>query len=365
MVFPSDDKQDGGAGGQGRTPVVRFTTAEVPQADRLPAWQRTIAALFDVAGLKVRAGRSFSAALTVYHFGGLLLCHSRSDAARYTRSAQRSRLDDLDHYLVHLPLQQDGIFAGGSGRCQRLRAMDVGVFDMALPASFLAGAGEAISLVVPRVALAARLQHPNHQHGRVLHRETAMSAVLSRHLLALYREAPQFRLHEAAALADAAIGLVALGLGFDTATAAVRPAAGRENLARRIRAHIEQNLHRETLTPDSIIRDLLISRSQLYRQFEQYGGVHHYLRRRRLRQCLLLICNPLHAGQRIADIAYERGFSDEAHFSRIFREAFGLSPRQARKAALRGDGGVLAALIPQPAVEAAPFAQWLHGLRAG
>src|SRR3546814_14949123 len=105
---------------------------------------------------------------------------------------------------------------------------------------------------------------------------------------------------------------------------------------------------RETLTPDTIVSELLVSRSQLYRQFERLGGVQHYVRQRRLRQCLLALCNPLYAGQRIADIAYERGFSDEAHFSRLFRADFGISPRAARQAAARGDDAVRAALVPRP-----------------
>jgi len=363
MAFPSDGGSPDSAGGQGRTPVVRFTTAEASRADRLAAWRRTVSALFDVSAPRNRPVEDFSAALTAYHFGAFLLCHSRADAARYSRSGSKSRRDDLDHYLIHLPLQQGGGF-GGAAISRRLRPMDVGVFDMAQPARFLAGAGESISLIVPRAALSPRLQDPNRQHGRVLRRDTPMGAVLARHMIALYTEASRFGLHEASALADAAIGLLAICLGFGADSALLTPSPARENLARKIRIHIEQNLHRESLTPDTIIRDLSISRSQLYRQFELFGGVRHYIRRRRLRQCLLAICSPLHAGQRIADIAYDLGFGDEAHFSRVFREAFGMSPRAARMAAQRGDGAVLAALAPAPP-DATAFTHWIRELMAG
>ena len=371
MVSSSENEQ-GSAGGQGRAPVVRFTTAGLPRAERFAAWDRMMAALFEVRRLKAQSGDDrFSAALTVYHFGVFLFCHSRSDAARYMRSAERSRLDDLDHYLIHMPLQQGGVLggAGDHGLQRRLRPMDVGIFDMAMPASLLSGAGEAISLIVPRAALAALLKHPNHQHGRVLGWDTPMGALLGRHLIGLYLEASRFGLHEASVLADAALRLIAIGLGFDIGTAAAPPAGTRETLGRRVRLHIEQNLHRESLTPEAIMKELVISRSQLYRQFERYGGVHRYLRQRRLRQCLITICNPLHASERIADIAYDRGFSDEAHFSRIFREAYGMSPREARRAAQRGDGAVLAALMPPADAAtkdgAAPLAQWVRALMAG
>src|SRR3546814_14869314 len=99
-----------------------------------------MAPLFEVRRLKHRPPGGFSAALTAYHFGAFLLCHSRADAARYLRSGSRSQIDDLDHYLLHLPLQQGGAF--GAGAARRLPPMDVGIWDMALPPGFLAGRSE-------------------------------------------------------------------------------------------------------------------------------------------------------------------------------------------------------------------------------
>ena len=155
MAFPSGE-MDRAAGGADRIPVVRFTTAGLPAGGRFAAWSRATSALFDLCAPHPRRGMAgFSASLTAYHFGAFLLCHSRADAAGYIRSAQRSRLDDLDHYLIHLPLQQAGGFSGGfgGGVARRLRPMDVGIFDLALPSAYIAGAGETISLIVPRAGL--------------------------------------------------------------------------------------------------------------------------------------------------------------------------------------------------------------------
>lgn len=393
MAFPSGES-DRGIEGAARLPVVRFTTAGLPAGDRFAAWNRTVSALFDLCAPAHaptpnptqistpggrRGGAGFSASLTAYHFGAFLLCHSRADAARYIRSAQRSRLDDLDHYLIHLPLQQAGGFAsgfGGGDAMRRLRPMDMGIVDLALPSGYIAGAGETISLIVPRAGLSLLLRDPDRQHGRILRRDQPMAAMLAQHLIALHGIAPRFGLHEATALAGTVLALVAVCLGFDmpAAARAPPPLAAKESLARRIRAYIERNLHREALTPELIVRELAISRSQLYRQFEAFGGVRHYVRRRRLRQSLLAICNPLQSGQRIADIAYEKGFSDEAHFSRLFREAFGLSPREARRAVQSGDAALLAAVMPPVSRDdtgadagdtsgaQAPFAQWIREL---
>src|SRR3546814_13421610 len=73
-------------------------------------------------------------------------------------------------------------------------------------------------------------------------------------MVAIYLEASRFRLAEASALATAAISLIAICLGFAPDATLLVPSPARENLARRIRHYIEQNLHRETLTPDTLVR---------------------------------------------------------------------------------------------------------------
>ncbi|MFW8583999.1 helix-turn-helix domain-containing protein [Rhizobium beringeri] len=139
--------------------------------------------------------------------------------------------------------------------------------------------------------------------------------------------------------------------------AAATSAEAKGDLGRRLRRHIEENLHRNDLTPSRLTHDLHVSRSQLYRQFATSGGVEAYIRRRRLRRCLLTLCDSRYADRRIGDIAYEMGFADEAHFSRLFRRAFGLSPRGARSAARQDDPG-LGGLFRPPA-DGASFGDWL------
>lgn len=362
VVISSYEEISDDEGSRGRLPVVRFTTASVPRSGRFDAWRETIGILFDISPVR-RGSGTFSAAMTAYHFGRFILCHSRIDSARYMRSEERLHWDDIDHYLLHLPLQQGVSFSwGGAGR--RVRPLETGILDLTRSAHMEAAAGAAVSLLVPRYAIAPLLQNPDGQHGQVLKRETPVGAFLAQHLMALAVAAPWLRIGEASAIAAPVLGLVAACLDISPGTDALPPALARYDLTRRVRAHIEQNLHREGLSPASLIKDLGISRSQLYRLFEGLGGVHHYIRQRRLRRCLLALCNLNLAGQRIADIAYDNGFTDQAHFSRLFRQSFGLSPRAARMAAQHGDRSVLSALMSAHS-DISPFAQWVRELTAG
>jgi AraC-like DNA-binding protein len=59
-----------------------------------------------------------------------------------------------------------------------------------------------------------------------------------------------------------------------------------------------------------------------------------YLRTRRLERCRLDLSSPICASLSISEICFRWGFNGSAHFSRAFKEHFGVSPRDFRRAAL-------------------------------
>jgi AraC-like DNA-binding protein len=351
--FPQGNSHDN-AQGSAAIPSFHSTTLDVPCDQRLRAWRLTIEALFEANAAE---GEGFSACLTVYHFNRFLLCRGRLDGARYYRDSARLGWCDLDHYLLHLPLQR-GLVAGNG---LRVRASDMVMLDLAQPADFRTTASEGVSLLIPRTALAPLLHDAEQLHGRVLRRDSAAGEFLSVLLVSLAAAAPRLVMHEALRLTRPIIELVAACFGQTAARQAPAPSTLHVDLGRRVRAYIEQNLHREDLAPVTLAKELGVSRSQLYRAFERLGGVCHYLRQRRLRRCLLALCDVANSRRHIVDLACEHGFADEAHFSRLFRKAFGLSPRAARTAMQRGDPSVFSGLQVNPG-NRCPFAHWVREL---
>ncbi len=69
-----------------------------------------------------------------------------------------------------------------------------------------------------------------------------------------------------------------------------------------------------------------------------------FIRERRLERCREELSNPRLANRSIGEIAYAAGFADLAHFSRRFREAYGLSPSDYRRMAFAGDQATAAKL---------------------
>jgi AraC-like DNA-binding protein len=56
-----------------------------------------------------------------------------------------------------------------------------------------------------------------------------------------------------------------------------------------------------------------------------------YVQMQRLERCKRDLSDPAHLARHVSDIAFAWGFNDLAHFSRIFKQKFGASPREWRE----------------------------------
>ena len=106
--------------------------------------------------------------------------------------------------------------------------------------------------------------------------------------------------------------------------ACYRSSALDDPLRERVAQYIQQRLESTDLCPESIFREVGISRSRLYRMFEESGGVANYIRLCRLRGARAALLSPLRP--RISNIASQLGFTSHAHFSRFFKRHFGYTP---------------------------------------
>lgn len=99
-----------------------------------------------------------------------------------------------------------------------------------------------------------------------------------------------------------------------------------------VHRYIQSNLHRHDLGVVDIARDTGLSRAQLYRLFStQDMSVHATLREMRLLKSLSYLQQPRSGLLSIGAIAYACGFSDQAVFSKLFRQRFGMPAREARQ----------------------------------
>jgi len=117
---------------------------------------------------------------------------------------------------------------------------------------------------------------------------------------------------------------------LDLAADSMKPQA---LLATSVRDYIEANLADPQLSPASIAAAHFISTRHLHNVFHESGStVASWIRSRRLERVRRDLRDPLHSGTSVGAVAARWGFLDAAHFSRTFREAFGESPSDWRRA---------------------------------
>jgi AraC-like DNA-binding protein len=100
----------------------------------------------------------------------------------------------------------------------------------------------------------------------------------------------------------------------------------------KVRLHIEQHLRDPALSPCSIAMSLKLSSRYLRMIFASSSEtVSAYILRRRLEECARQMSDPRWRGHSISEIAFAWGFNSASHFTRSFRDRYGVSPRSYRR----------------------------------
>ncbi|MDJ0347909.1 helix-turn-helix domain-containing protein [Cryobacterium sp. PH29-G1] len=105
------------------------------------------------------------------------------------------------------------------------------------------------------------------------------------------------------------------------------------DLLGRIRSYVDGHLGDPELCPASIAAAHFISTRHLHNVFHEADTtVASWIRTRRLEHCRRDLRDPILESRSVGTIAARWGFVDAAHFSRIFRAAFGETPSTYRRA---------------------------------
>lgn len=95
----------------------------------------------------------------------------------------------------------------------------------------------------------------------------------------------------------------------------------------RIRSFVRRNLHDPALSVDMIAQAMKCSKRYVHKVFSGDQTITEYIWAQRLEQCRAILAASDQRHVTLTQIAFENGFSSSAHFSRAFREKFGKPPR--------------------------------------
>jgi AraC-like DNA-binding protein len=267
------------------------------------------------------------------------------------RRLRRAYGAGLDAFGVMLLLEGAATGRAGARRFE-CRAGDIVIVDLVETLEMEVGAEglSGVTLWAPRSRMLAAVSQEEALHGLTLTAATPAGALVRNSLESLAVQAADASADELDLLAD---GVLAL-LGKVIAPLLNNGAAPSLASYVSIRRYIDRNLRSPELSVERIVETFGLSRAALYRLFTPVGGVASYIRDARLQRAYKEIVDAEFADRRIGPIAYGLGFKNLSAFNRLFRDAFGLSPRAARA------GRATEAASPAPA----PFEGQAGGLHA-
>ena len=346
-----------------KLPFSLFTTEHLRPRDQFEAWRDSVSVIFDAAPLPERGSESgFWASVRAYHLGSLLVSQVEFDAQRFLRERGRVSADGLDHYLVQL-YSTGGLVGTADDHEVVLHAGDVQILDLSRPNVTQTKASGTVAIVVPRDTLRQALSTAADLHGLVLRGDGSTGGLLADYMRLLVARAGAVTTADAPFIARATTEMIAACFQV---TAEMR-ARARTSIAamilERIQRHIAAALRSPGLHPEALCSLFHISRTQLYRLFEPLGGVATYIQEQRLARAYAELSEPAQGHRRIYDIAFGWGFSSEAHFSRIFRRAFGMSPSEVRARAYGAHPGLSPMGAPD-VTESGGYQEWVRRLRS-
>lgn len=202
---------------------------------------------------------------------------------------------------------------------------DVHIFDFSRAFRSTTEASVVAGVVIPHEAVGYDPRyHPAHMTfgGR-----TPAGRFLMRSFFTLQELLPSVRSDEAALLADGFCGLLRRFIAPDDSEGPASRASRLERSAE-IKSYMDRHLADPGLSANRICREFNVSRSSLYRDFAPVGGVGQYISQRRLERTLNHLLSTPPSRGRVQEIAARWGYEDPGHFSRVFRQRFGVPPSQ-------------------------------------
>ncbi|MFJ5306814.1 helix-turn-helix domain-containing protein [Streptomyces sp. NPDC088350] len=159
--------------------------------------------------------------------------------------------------------------------------------------------------------------------------QEGVRTLVSNFLSVLAREAEFRRTDLGDRLARNAADLLAAVVTEFAGEPAADPTDGRTRTLSHVRSYVELHLADPDLSPESIAFAHNISVRYLHKLFQHEGTtVSRLIRQRRLDACRRELDRARHRRLTVAAVAHRWGFTSPSHFSKAFRDAYGMSPKE-------------------------------------
>ena len=308
-----------------------FTTETFSPRDQLEAWQEWYQPVFDVIP-RNPPGHRFVSEIHFWKLGGLAMSRTTAPPVNVVRTKSHLRRDAVDHWVISYCVR-GAHSATTAGNSLEVPARVPFLWSLGQEFTHERTHADRVQFFMTRDAFQDIAPLLDAVLGSTL--DTPLGHLLGDYMMALEQRLPVVTETDLPRLTKAVGAMVAAAVSPSAERVAV---AGRQiDLGRkeRVRQVVRKHLRTPTFRPTILCRLIGMSRSSLYRLFEDVGGIARYIQSQRLLEAHAVLSDPTNT-QTISQIAEDLCFADASSFSRTFKREFGDTPGAVRSAALAG-----------------------------
>ncbi|WP_326600497.1 helix-turn-helix domain-containing protein [Streptomyces sp. NBC_01803] len=310
-----------------------LSTASVPEAERVSAWQRAVRHL--LAPVRVtprRTQHAFEGSVAAVDLGYLRVLSVEADPMRLSRDARL--VAAAPENRLALAVQASGTaLLHQDGRSAVLRPGELALFHLRRPFTLEQRQRFSLHLLrLPEQSLGSAAGGVDRITGRAITPAGGVAALLAPFVTGLVADAARITAPVGDRLAGNAADLLATLVDELAGAGDSDRGNARDHLLPLIRRYIDENLRDPELSPERVAGAHRISVRYLHRLFEaEETTVRKLIQRRRVEECAHELVRRGRAAPTISTVARSWGFQNPAHFSRAFKAVYGHSPRHWRR----------------------------------
>ncbi|WP_217987728.1 helix-turn-helix domain-containing protein [Halomonas salipaludis] len=300
-------------------------------------WNDELSRVYGTWVPSASASVCFRAQLASRTIGNFKLVECICDPCSASRGGRQIAADDLEMLAIQLIISGGEVFTIDS-RSYRLGPGDLLIWNTTRPMKFeVTQRLQKISIIMPLARLRSWLPGTWHSIRNMHAHGSTASALIYPLVKSIVPELFSGSIRNGEALTEGMLGTLVSSLGAD-GKVSICQKSQRLGLVKKF---IEEHLDDAMLTPSEIAVSNNMSLRYLYSLFEEEGQtVQKFIIHQRLLRCQRELSNPSMDQRAISEVAYSWGFHNAAHFSRRFKDAFGVSPRDYRKAIIVKNGSI-------------------------
>lgn len=308
-----------------------LNTDAVPPQERLAYWTDLICNTY--VGLECDALQCdrFAGSIESQGMPGLDLSVVVSGAQKVVRTPRQIARANDDYFLVNIQMQGAGIVRQ-DGRDALLNPGDFTLYDSTRVYELhFDGDFQQIVLKLPGEQLRRAVGDTEKLTATTISGRTTAGHLMISMIKTLWNGMGALEPVSAVSVAGGVLNILVAGLQTLPASKCRSVSSLASYHIARIKAEFDSSLRNPALSVRDVARDLGMSVGHIHRLFQHEAITPaQYIRSRRLEMCSRELLDPRRAGHSISEVAYSWGFNDAAHFSRVFRNQFGVAPREWR-----------------------------------